>query len=199
MNQVSSESGWVLTAFEPFGRRTSNASADILEQVADARIERHVLPVVFDQLQARIAALLDTRPRALVLMGEASRRRMVAVERVALNILDGRGRPDNRGDDPTERPVVVDEPLARAATWNADRVVAALRASGVPASKSYHAGAYACNQSLYLALSLAAARGLDTAIGFLHVPSRAPAPAQQATLIAAALPDVFTTMTEIRP
>lgn len=181
----------ILTAFEPFDGRKRNASAMVLDRVDDERIERRRLPVVFDALEREIAALLDARPRVLVLMGETSQSRGVRVERVALNVIDAGDRPDNCGKTPSVHPVRPAEPLARWATWDADAVLGALRARDIEATTSYHAGTYACNQSLYLALSMAAARALDIPIGFLHVPGRARAPVRTTTALANAIPAVF--------
>ena len=192
-------SPWILTAFEPFAGRLRNASAVILEAVQDERIDTRLLPVVLDALADELAALLARAPRVLILMGEAGAQRSVRVERIALNVLDARNRPDNAGAVIEDRPIIPGQPLARAATWDADLVVRTLRAHRVPAMKSYHAGSYACNQALYLALSGASSRKLDTLIGFLHVPVRAPDLDAQGQLIAAALPAVFTALDGTRP
>ena len=192
-------SPWILTAFEPFAGRPRNASAVILDQVEDERITTRLLPVIFDALADQLSDLLASRPRVLILMGEAGAQRDVRVERIALNILDARDRPDNAGVAVEERPVVPGQPLARAATWDADKVVRVLRAHRIPTRKSYHAGSYACNQALYLALCAAATRDLATRIGFLHVPARAPDLDAQGRHIAAALPAVFAELDGSQP
>lgn len=198
---------WLLTAFEPFAGRPRNASQVILEHVRahagahvlDRPITTRTLPVVFAELADELDAALALKPRVLVLMGETGAQRHVRVERLAINILDARRRPDNAGSEVTERPVAPGEPLARAATWDVDLVVRTLRAHRIPAIKSYHAGSYACNQALYLALSQAEARGLSARIGFLHVPGRARDLDGQGARIAAALPDVFAVLDEEQP
>lgn len=181
----------MLTAFEPFGGRARNFSASILERVDHPRITRRLLPVAFDDLAGEVAEVIAQAPRALVLMGETRETDRVRVEQVALNIIDTGARPDNRGRVLTNAPVVPGGPLARAATWRADIAVRVLRERGIPAEISYHAGSYACNQALYLALGQAQARGLDIPIGFLHVPGNARWQDAQARTIAVALPALF--------
>ena len=190
---------WLLTAFEPFSSRPRNASAMVLDAMCTPAVATRLLPVVFDALADEVAALLDMRPEILILMGESGQRNKVHVERIALNVLDAHGRADNRGVLCRERPVVADGPLARLATWDAERVVEVLRSCGVPAHKSYHAGSYACNQVLYLALSQAERMRLDIPIGFLHVPSKHPSPADQARQLASALPRVFEALSGGQP
>lgn len=159
----------VLGAFEPFGGRRVNRSLAAVERVRPppgVRLEKVTLPVDFERLPERIAEPVAARPAALVLVGEASGRRTVAVECVALNVLHARV-PDNAGRRPRRERVLPDQALALPATWDADALLRAVHASGVPARLSHHAGTHACNASLYLAL----AAGPDCPVGFLHVPT----------------------------
>jgi pyroglutamyl-peptidase len=122
-----------------------------------------------------MADLLARRPRALLLVGEADRP-CVSVEQVALNIADS-DRGDNAGVVLHDRPLETSAqsvPLAVRASWDARAVARSLREAGIPAEPSFHAGTFACNASLYLALravgDTAAAGNAATAVGFLHVP-----------------------------
>lgn len=94
--------------------------------------------------------------------------RTVAVEQVALNLVD-MDRPDNSGQKPPSETLVADAPLALRASWDARAVAARINAAGIPATASFHAGGYACNAALYLAL---ASFGDEVRAGFLHVPYR---------------------------
>jgi pyroglutamyl-peptidase len=186
-----SQPTWILTAFEPFAGRARNLSAMVLARVADQRIVTRTLPVVFDALAGEVASVLDGEPSIWILMGESSARSKVQVETLALNIIDTKGLPDNQGNEVEGHPVVQGAPLALPATWTASAVVSALAAHGIAAGKSHHAGVYACNQALYLALHQAAERALPATIGFLHVPRRGLWLEHRARRIAAAIPDVF--------
>lgn len=182
---------WLLTAFEPFDGRKTNLSSMVLSAVTDDRIARHTLPVVFDALAGEIASLLDRGPSILILMGESGTHREVRVESVALNVIDASGRPDNRGNEPRHCPVVRGAPLALPATWDADAVVTTLESRGVHARRSHHAGVYACNHALYLALHQAAERAMPVTVGFLHVPRKGLWRGARSRRMAAAIPHIF--------
>jgi len=156
----------LIAGFEPFGGRARNRSLEIvrcLEGRPD--IDTAVLPVDFNTLEAALVQLAERRPGSLLLLGE-SPRRGVAIEQVALNFIDT-DRPDNAGHAPQARAVDALGPLALQATWHAHAVVNQLKAAGIPAEASFHAGTYACNAALYLALRLFPP---GTPVGFMHVP-----------------------------
>jgi pyroglutamyl-peptidase len=187
----------LVAAFEPFEGRRRNRAWEAVRRLPPAPgLIVAQLPVVFSRLPAAIDELLARRPRALLLVGEA-RRPEVSVEQVALNLADGPDRPDNEGVKVTARPLVTEAsaPLARKASWDAHAVAQALRQEAIAAQASFHAGTFACNASLYLALhrstaepskgSAPPAMGSDgqsppapdaatpapaPAIGFLHLP-----------------------------
>jgi pyroglutamyl-peptidase len=167
----------LVAAFEPFeGRRRNRAWEAVRRLPAGPDLIVAQLPVVFSRLPDAIDGLLARRPRALLLVGE-SRRPEISVEQVALNLADGPDRPDNEGVKVTARPLVAEAsaPLARKASWDAHAVAQALRQEAIAAQASFHAGTFACNASLYLALHRSTAEpskgsALVPAIGFLHVP-----------------------------
>lgn len=160
----------IVAAFEPFeGRRRNRAWESVRRLPPAPGLETAQLPVVFSRLPAAIDGLLGRGARALLLVGETSRPE-VSVEQVALNLADGPARPDNEGVIVTDHPLVHDAgaPLALRATWDAHAVAQALRREAIEAAASFHAGTFACNASLYLALHRA--RPPAPAIGFLHLP-----------------------------
>jgi pyroglutamyl-peptidase len=157
----------LLAGFEPFDGRASNRSWQVVDAVpAEPWLEKVQLPVDFAALRTIIPELAGRARKALVLCGESAQHEVVQVERVALNVLDARI-PDNRGARPRFEEVAADAPLARYARWDAAQVAEALTQAGVTALVSHHAGTYACNASLYLALHAASAPAI---VGFLHVP-----------------------------
>jgi pyroglutamyl-peptidase len=167
----------VLTGFEPFGGRAENRSWQVVEAVPDVpgvRVAKVQLPVDFTQLARAVTPLVPRARRALVLIGESAQTSVVEIERVALNVVHARI-PDNRGAQPRFEELAAQAPLARYARWDAARVADVLAGAGVPVHVSHHAGTYACNASLYLALheaeTIAAAPPI---IGFIHVPVVSP-------------------------
>jgi len=114
-----------------------------------------------------VPALAGGNPRAMLFVGEGPMDQ-VHVEQVALNVFDTGQSGNGRGRHENER-LVADGPLALCSRWDAPGVVRKLQAAGIPACASFHAGTYACNASLYLALR---ATTDSTAVGFLHIPYR---------------------------
>jgi pyroglutamyl-peptidase len=158
----------IVAAFEPFGGRARNRSWEVVRRLEPRRdLEIVQLPVDFARLRTLVPDLIRRRPRALLMVGEAPASR-VAVEQVALNVIDSE-RPDNRGARHQATAIVKSAPLALEAPWDAHVLARRLNERGVAASVSFHAGTYACNTALYLALHAAAGR---LPVGFLHVPYR---------------------------
>jgi pyroglutamyl-peptidase len=169
----------VLCGFEPFGGRSVNRSWQVVSAVPElpgVHVDRVQLPVDFAALRTLVPALVARAGRALVLCGEAEGEGAVLVERVALNVVDAR-LPDNRGAQPRLEELVPGAPLARYARWDAPAACSELAQAGVPVRVSHHAGTYACNASLYLALQALddeAAKPAPAVVGFIHVPVASP-------------------------
>jgi pyroglutamyl-peptidase len=164
----------LVTGFEPFGGHAMNPSAELAKAVAGrdvdgCRVEGVVLPVHHADSAARARALLADPPAAILHLGLAEGRARLALERVALNVMDYRI-PDNAGVRVTGEPCVAGSPAAYFATLDLVALLAALTAEGIPAYVSNTAGTFLCNQTLYATLDEIARRGLATRAGFLHLP-----------------------------
>jgi pyroglutamyl-peptidase len=158
----------IVAGFEPFGERTRNRSWEVVRRLpARPGLETLQLPVNFAELEDAVPALAQRKPRALLLVGESSTG-AVSVEQLALNIVDT-DTPDNAGRMPRAETIVAGGSLALRARWDARIVARRLAESGIPAAASFHAGTYACNFALYLALR---ALPEHTPVGFFHVPHR---------------------------
>ncbi|MVA77018.1 pyroglutamyl-peptidase I [Auraticoccus sp. F435] len=160
----------LVTAFEPFGGDTENASAAAVARLdagwdGPARLVTELLPVSFAGSGARLQQLLlRHRPDLVLCVGEAGRRRAVSVERWARNLDDARI-PDNDGEQP--RGVAIDEGPERLPTrLDAAAVVAAVAAAGVAVEASDDAGAFVCNHVFRVLLT-----ATDVPAGFVHVPA----------------------------
>jgi len=107
----------LLTGFEPFEGSSTNPSQEVVRRLAECPpqgIELHtaILPVDHQLApQVLLQAIDDSRPEGVVCLGEASRRAMLSLERVAVNLIDDRI-PDNAGEAWQDRPVVVGGPAA---------------------------------------------------------------------------------------
>lgn len=164
----------LLTGFEPFDQDTLNPSWEavrLLDETLindDVRIVARQLPCVFSQAPAHLHALIERfTPQMVIAVGLGPGRSDIALERVAINLIDARI-PDNQGEQPIDVPVAAEGPTAYFSTLPIKAMVAALRAAGIPATVSHTAGTFVCNQVFYsLQHSLA---GSTVRSGFMHVP-----------------------------
>jgi len=171
----------LVTGFEPFGPHAVNPSEALAKAVdgrrfGPATVRSAVLPV--HHAEARLmgeALLTDLQPVGIVHLGLANGRARIAVERVAVNVMDY-PIPDNAGRRVVNEPCVVGGATAYFSTFPVPSILAALLAEGIPAYISNTAGTYLCNQTLYgtlhgLALRTARGEGPIPPAGFLHFPS----------------------------
>jgi len=165
----------LLTGFEPFGGHAANPSEEVAKAldgraVGGVVVRSAVLPVDHAAAGPRAARLVDELdPRAIVHLGLAGGRARIALERVALNVMDF-DTPDNTGYRACNEPCVPGGPPAYFATLPLAAMLEALVADGVPAYVSNTAGTYLCNQTLYGTLHRLAERGHPARAGFIHLP-----------------------------
>jgi pyroglutamyl-peptidase len=165
----------VVTGFEPYGLHKVNPAEELARTLDGRRFGPHqvrgvVLPVHHRDAAAQVAALLgELEPDAVVHIGLAEGRARLALERVAVNVMDY-AIADNAGYRALDEPCVADGPAAYGATLPLRAILAALVAEGVPAYISSTAGTYLCNQTLYTTLHAVACAGRPTRVGFVHVP-----------------------------
>ncbi|MBE3575103.1 MAG: pyroglutamyl-peptidase I [Firmicutes bacterium] len=164
----------VFTGFEPFGGEATNPSwravEELMRRPGPVRLIARQIPTVFGQAARAVEEVLgDIQPDGLVCVGQAGGSTGLRVERVGVNLNDARI-PDNAGQQPVDQPIVAGGPAAYWSTLPTRRLVEALGRAGIPAELSYSAGTFVCNHVLYSALHYAAAHGLKTRVGFIHVP-----------------------------
>lgn len=165
----------LVTGFEPFGGHTVNPSADLAKALdgrvfGGATVGAAVLPVHHREAAARAVTLVDElHPDAVLHFGLAGGRARVALERVAVNVMDF-DVPDNAGYQARGEACEPGGPAAYVATLPLAPMLDALLGQGIPAYLSNSAGTYLCNRTMYATLHLAATRGLGTRVGFVHLP-----------------------------
>lgn len=166
---------FLLTGFEPFGQSRINPSKQVVGVLAGRQfegfmVETAVLPVHrFHGPQKLLSLVQQTRPDAVVCLGEAGGRTAVSLERVAINLLDFRI-ADNDGLVVQDEPIVSDGPAAYFTTLPVRAMQQAVVAAGVPAQLSLSAGAFLCNQVMYELLHFLAQQQLASPAGFVHLP-----------------------------
>ncbi len=166
----------LLTGFEPFGGSDMNPSEQVARvldgsEIAGCRVTSRILPV--DRAagpRALLDAVVELRPRAVVCLGEHSGLARVAVERVAVNLLDFRI-ADNAGEVVTDQPLIAGGPAAYCATLPVRAICQAIAAMGIPCELSLSAGSFVCNQVMYTLLHHAAASSPEMPAGFIHLPA----------------------------
>lgn len=165
----------LVTGFEPFGAHRTNPSEEVAKAVdgqrfGEAAVRSLVLPVHHADAVARLVPVLaEAAPAAVVHLGLAEGRARVALERVAVNVMDY-ALPDNAGYQAIDERCVASGPTAYFSTLPLREILSALLAEGIPAYISNTAGTYLCNQTLYATLHALAREGGRARAGFVHLP-----------------------------
>jgi pyroglutamyl-peptidase len=164
----------LLTGFPAYADAGRNPSEQIVGALAGtavggAEIAGRMLPVSAEHMPGVLrAALAETAPDLVLLLGVAPGRAGLSIERVAVNLLDFH-LPDNDGARLVDAPVEAGGPVAYFATLDVRAIAEAWCAAGIPGSISDTAGLFLCNAAMYTALH--ATSGGGPPAGFLHLPS----------------------------
>ena len=142
----------VVTYFEPFGGRTTNASKEVVSLLRNFKIKQ--LPVSWDNVIPLIDEILNDEPDYLFLVGEAGSYKEIIMEKTAHNIAHG---IDNCGKTMEDVPITSGGP---------DTLNTKFDLSPLPYRISENAGRYLCNYTYYLALS----KAKNTKVLFVHLP-----------------------------
>jgi pyroglutamyl-peptidase len=182
----------LITGFEPFGGEKVNPSELVARSlegrvIAGRPLAVRVLPVETRNIAERLQrAVADESPDVVICMGQAAGRTAIAIERVALNVLDF-VQPDNVGVMRKNDSIVRGGPDARLSPLPFAEIVSAWSEAGIPGYVSNSAGTYICNQALYEILGIAETVTPPIVAGFVHLPYL---PAQAAALGADSTPSM---------
>jgi pyroglutamyl-peptidase len=166
----------LVTGFEPFDGSQLNPSEEIVKalhitQIDGIELYTHVLPVDRHQAPGKIIALTEQwSPDIILLLGEATGRSVVSIERLAINLMDYRI-PDNKGNRVEDEPIILDGPAAYFVSLPVKRIYEKIKNEGIPVELSLTAGAFLCNQVLYQVLHWLSDKNHKVLAGFIHVPS----------------------------
>jgi pyroglutamyl-peptidase len=165
----------LVTGFEPFAGDTVNPSQELAKIVdgrvaGDCTVRSLVLPVQHEAAREAIVGALGAPGLAVVVqLGLAGGRARIALEQVAVNVMDYRI-PDNQGDVVRDTPCVAGGLPAYFSTLPLRELVMALTVEGIPAYISHTAGTFLCNYTLYTTLHALASRSATIPAGFVHLP-----------------------------
>lgn len=162
----------LITGFDPFGGEKINPAWEAVKGLPD-RIGEYELckleiPTVYGEaVKTVLNKAEEIKPDVILCVGQAGGRSAVTPERIAVNIRDARI-PDNAGNQPRGEFCAADGPAAYFSTVPVMAMAEAVCAAGIPGTVSNSAGAFVCNDTLYLLLHRYA--GTATRVGFIHVP-----------------------------
>jgi pyroglutamyl-peptidase len=168
----------LITGFGPFPGALFNPTGPLVEELARRRtpalrhVRRvaHVFRTSYQAVDLELPALLAReRPDALIMFGLAARRRLISIEMRARNARTG-AVPDASGHLPAASAIVPGGRATLALQAPAQRLVAAVRAAGIPAVLSGDAGSYLCNYLCWRAGEAAERDGVPRLVAFVHVP-----------------------------
>jgi pyroglutamyl-peptidase len=166
----------VLAGFGPFPGAPINPSELLVKALARrrrpalaglTRIVR-VFATTYSSVDRDLPKLFAQKPDIVLIFGVAGRRRHVCIETRARNAASPLF-PDAAGHRPASTTIRAGGPSALTGTAPFSRLLAAVRANGLPARLSYDAGRYLCNYAYWRALQRAS-RGYPV-VQFIHIPS----------------------------
>ncbi|MBD3405255.1 MAG: pyroglutamyl-peptidase I [Candidatus Lokiarchaeota archaeon] len=163
----------LITGYEPFDGFKINPSAELAKFLDGKHIVTNsiigtVLSLDYSTAFGQfLEAFLDVSPDFVLCCGQAGRA-AISFERIAINAVGKK--PDNEGNIPESDLIDSEGPAAYFSSIELDNIVELLKAEGIPAYVSYHAGTYGCNWLLYKVLHYIHSQNLSTKATFVHVP-----------------------------
>jgi len=172
----------LLTGFGPFPGAPFNPTGPLVSVLARRRHRRfagvrligHIFPTSYAAVDRELPALIrQETPAAILMFGLANRTRHLRIETCARNARS-RVLEDAGGYLPAEQAIERDGPALLPLRSPAARLLAAVRAAGVPAARSQDAGDYLCNYLCWRAARIAQTPRGPRLVAFIHVPSVRP-------------------------
>ena len=162
----------LITGFDPFGGESINPSWEAVkllpEAIGEFEVHRMEIPTVVGvAAQIVLDKASQISPDVILCVGQAGGRSAVTPERIGINIRSARI-PDNAGNQPVEELIIPDGPDGIFSTVPVAKMAQAIQDAGLPGAVSNTAGAFVCNDTLYLLLHHYA--GTTVRVGFIHVP-----------------------------
>lgn len=164
----------LITGFDPFEGEKVNPAYEAVKLIPDticgAQIIKKEIPTVFTKAgQAVEEAMEEHNPDVVLCVGQAGGRSMISIEKVAINLAEARIK-DNEGNQPMDKALHEDGENAYFTNLPCKAVVKELRDNKIPASVSYTAGTFVCNDVMYHVLYLISKKYNNVRGGFIHVP-----------------------------
>jgi pyroglutamyl-peptidase len=160
----------LLTAFEPYDNWSENSSWLALVELArelpaEPAITTRRYPVNYLRLRECLDKDLEGRFDYVLHMGQAPGIGSVHLEAFGINVRHSDDRDLDRYEPLESTGHAAYRSAAPLAEW-----AARIRAAGIPARISHHAGTYLCNAALYWSHFLCGQLGYGSKIAFIHLP-----------------------------
>jgi pyroglutamyl-peptidase len=165
----------LIIGFEPFGGDKISPSEMVARSlegrlISGRPLSVRVLPSETRTMRERMEhVLVEEDPDVIIALGLFGGRPSMALERVAVNVLDFE-HPDNVGVMRKGDMVARGGADARISNLPFERIVEAWHANGVPGYVSNSAGTFLGNQALYEALGLTENASTPVIVGLVHLP-----------------------------
>ena len=165
----------LITGFEPFGENEKNISQEVLQyldsSINGVAIVKRVLPVVFNECIEIVTSLIDKeKPDAVICLGQRASYDGIAIERIAINLMDSKN-ADNNGFAPKDEVIAKNGEIAYFSTLPIKQIFDKINSLGIVSKISNTAGLYVCNNLMYGVLHHISANKLPIVSGFIHLPS----------------------------
>lgn len=161
----------LLTAFAPYGRYRTNASALCLERLNsedwpdNVDVMTRIYPVDFAAVRRLLEDDLTAGFDYSLHLGQAPGEAAIQLESIGINV---QGPPEISPE--LYKPLEATGPAAYRCPLPLSDWADRLRAAGIAVAVSFHGGTYLCNAALYWSHFLAERDGLQTQSAFVHLP-----------------------------
>lgn len=169
----SNSEGILVTGFEPWASHEYNPSQLVAQELNgsvfnEKTVYSVVLPVDFDGALKKLDKVIrEKEPTLIICLGLAPGTMVIKVESIGFNLFYD---PYIDSFFDAIRRVNSSGPPFLVSTIKIRESVAALIEADIPSEQSFFAGSYLCNAVLYQSVYLVQHQGIDTMVGFVHLP-----------------------------
>lgn len=163
----------LITGFEPFLNFGINPSGEIAKSLdgkvfGDVKFVGRTIPVSYDETGPALVALIkEVSPDLIVGTGLAAGRSKMSLEKIAVNYKSST-EPDNKGKTASGDPIDSEMPDGIFSGLSVEVLKDMLNKNGIPTEISMSAGAYLCNNAMFVIIRESKKLGIKG--GFVHVP-----------------------------
>ncbi|CCV63727.1 Pyrrolidone-carboxylate peptidase [Alteracholeplasma palmae J233] len=163
----------LVTAFAPFNMRNENESEEVLKQI-DSKFNEGIvikkfLPTAFYNSFEEVKKVIDKEKiDVIILLGEASKRSMISIEKIAYNEIKT-DIPDNNGKVLNQK-IFEDGEDKYYANFSPMKIKELFDTKKIPSYVSEDAGRYVCNSLLYSVMHYQIQKDDIAPTTFIHLP-----------------------------